>query len=281
MMREGSFRPTTMAAPRILAAIALWLGAAAATASPCPPHAMTPPSEVRLRGDTVLIVTHATAFHDARYSTKHGVDEAVRYAKSHRIPVVYLQDDESPELYFMEDCQPDYWVRSQDGEVRFDIPATHVIVAGGHLELCLATTLNDVLDRWSAQPPKRRRTMTFLMDAIYSNGRLVDESDPYFADLQRFMNIVTYGRPGGETWPKLNLLETLGVIGRLQREREYLRRVLPHWERATPASVRVKVQLNGTTKDVLRQGDSAMGPSLVFHFVDTAGELDPSPFAAH
>jgi hypothetical protein len=117
--------------------------------------------------------------------------------------------------------------------VRFDIPATHVIVAGGHLELCLATTMNDVLDRWSRQPPARR-TMTFVMDAIYSNGRLVDEGDPYFADLQRFMNVVTYGRPGGETWPKLTLLETMGVIGRLNREREYVRRILPHWERAMP-----------------------------------------------
>ena len=33
------------------------------------------------------------------------------------------------------------------------------------------------------------------------------------------------GRPGGETWPKLTLLETMGVIGRLQREREYVRRI--------------------------------------------------------
>ena len=138
-----------MAALRWLVALVLAAASGAAAASVCPPHAFTPPSDVRLSGDTVLIVTHATAFHDARYATKHGVDAAVRFAKAHRIPVVYLQDEESPELYFVDDCRPDYWVRSRDGEIAFDIPATHVLVAGGHLELCLSRTLHDVLERWA------------------------------------------------------------------------------------------------------------------------------------
>jgi len=252
----------------------------AASAAGCPPHAFTPPSQVRLNGDSVLIVTHATAFHDARYVTKPGIDAAVRFAKSHRIPVVYLQDDESPELYFIEDCRPDYWVRSQDGEIPFDVPATHVFVAGGHLELCLSRTLHDVLERWSREP-QRNRSMVFLMDAIYSNGKLVEPEDPYYDDLQRFMGIVTYGRPGGETWPKLSLLETMGVIGRLQREREYLRRVLPHWERTLAENVRVKLHLNGATKEVLRPGTGARPPTVLFQFVDSAGALEASPFAAH
>lgn len=268
-----------MTALRFAAALVVALASFDTLASACSQQPLTAPADVRLRGDTVLIVTHATAFHDARYATKPGVDEAVRFAKAHRIPIVYLQDDESPELYFAEDCAPDYRVRAPDGEVRFDIPATHVLVAGGHLELCLATTMNDVLDRWSRQPAKRR-TMTLLMDGIYSNGKLVDERDPYFADLQRFMNVVTYGRPGGETWPKLTLLETMGVIGRLQREREYVRRILPHWERATGEGVRVKVKLAGTEKEILRKGDGA-APSLVFQLVDTASALDPSPFNDH
>jgi len=281
-MREFRYYPVLpvpVTALRFAAALVVALASLDALAAACPPQPLTAPSDVRLRGDTVLIVTHATAFHDARFATKPGVDQAVRYARSHRIPIVYLQDDESPELYLAEDCAPDYRVRAPDGEVRFDIPATHVLVAGGHLELCLATTMNDVLDRWSRQPPKRR-TMTLLMDAIYSNGKLVDERDPYFADLQRFMNVVTYGRPGGETWPKLTLLETMGVIGRLQREREYVRRILPHWERATGENVRVKVKLLGTEKEVLRKGDGAT-PSLVFQLVDTASALDPSPFHDH
>ncbi len=269
-----------MAALRLVFALALAAASGAAAASACPPHAFTAPSDVRLSGDTVLIVTHATAFHDARYATKHGVDAAVRFAKAHRIPVVYLQDDESPELYFADDCRPDYWVRSRDGEVAFDIPATQVLVAGGHLELCLSKTLHDVLERWAAQPP-RNRALVYLMDAIYSNGRFVEQDDPYYAELQRFMGIVTYGRPGGETWPKLSLLETMGVIGRLQREQEYLRRILPHWERTMPENVRVKVHLNGTKKEVLRAGTGARPPTLLFQFMDSAEQLEQSPFAAH
>jgi len=269
-----------MAALRFIVAIAIAAVSGAAFASACPPHAFTPPSEVRLSGDSVLIVTHATAFHDARYATKHGVDAAVRFAKAHRIPVVYLQDDESPELYLMEDCLPDYWVRSQDGEVLFDIPATQVLVAGGHLELCLSRTLHDVLERWTKQPP-RNRALVYLMDAIYSNGKLVEPGDAYYDDLQRFMGVVTYGRPGGETWPKVSLLETMGVIGRLQREREYLRRILPHWERTMPENVRVKLHLNGSTKEVLRAGAGARPPTLLFQFMDSAAQLEESPFAAH
>lgn len=268
-----------MPIPRLAAVLAVALASSAANAASCPTQPWTAPSDVRLRGDTVLIVTHATAFHDARYATKPGVDQAVRYAKANGIPVVYLQDDGAPDQYFAADCFPDYRVYAPDGEIRFDVPATHVIVAGGHLELCLANTMNDVLDRWAKQPPKRRR-MTIVMDAVYSNGRLVDEGDPYYADLQRFMNIVTYGRPGGETWPKLTLLETMGVIGRLQRERDYLRRILPHWERSMPADVRVKLKLAGAEKEILRKGDGA-APSLVFHLVDTAGALEPSPFNDH
>jgi hypothetical protein len=268
-----------VSALRLAVLLVVALASLDAIASACPPQPFTAPSDVRLRGDTVLIVTHATAYHDARYATKPGVDEAVRYAKAHRIPVVYLQDDGAPDLDFAAECAPDYRVRAPDGEVRFDIPATHVIVVGGHLELCLATTMNDVLDRWSRQPPARR-TMTFVMDAIYSNGRLVDEGDPYFADLQRFMNIVTYGRPGGETWPKLTLLETMGVIGRAQREREYVRRILPHWERSMPADVRVKLKLAGTEKEILRKGGGG-APSLVFQLIDTASALERSPFNDH
>lgn len=258
-----------------LAALALAALAGAAFGAACPPHAFTPPGDVRLKGDTALIVTHATAFHDARYATKPGVDEAVRFAKAHAIPVVYLQDDESPQLYFMEDCRPDYWVRSQDGELGFDVPA-NVFVAGGHLELCLSTTVHEVILRRSRQP-QRHHTLTYLMDAIYSNGKWVEAADPWADDLARFMGIVTYGRPGGEAWPKLTLLETVGVIGRLNREREYLRRVLPHWERTFGDDVRIKLKVHGTTREVLREGRGDRAATVAFAFVESAGDLEESP----
>lgn len=237
----------------------------------CPPHEFTDPARVRLTADSVLIVTHATSAHDARFSTKRGVDEAVYFAKSRQIPVVYLQDDSPEQFYFMADCRPDYWVSSEGGEIRFDVPA-HVYVAGGHLELCLSSTVHDVLLAW-AKEPKRSLTLTYLMDAVYSNGKSVDESDPYYADFRRFMDVVTYGRPGGEHWPKLTLLETMGIIQKVEHELPYLINILPHYARTLPADYRVELALNDSVARVLRPGRGWNPPTLRFNFVDSAINL--------
>jgi hypothetical protein len=216
-----------------------------------------------------MIVTHATSSHDARFSTKRGVDEAVRFAKFHGIPVVYLQDDSPPQYYFMEDCQPDYWVYSEGGELGFEVAPSHVYVVGGHLEICLAVTLNEILYAWAKQPV-RTRTITFFMDGIYSNGKAVEESDPFYDDFRRFMGVVSYGRPGGEHWPKLNLLETMGVIVREDHELGYLKKVLPQYGRTMPKDYRVEIQLNDSVAKVLQPAPGWHPPTLRFHFVDSA-----------
>lgn len=243
----------------------------------CPASAFAKPSEVRLTGDAVMIVTHATSTHDARFSTKRGVDEAVRFAKANRIPVITLQDDSPEQFYFMEDCSPDYRVYSQGGEIDFDVPVSQLYIVGGHLEMCLSATLHDVLYQWAKKYPPRNLTVTYFMDAIYSNGRLVDSGDPFYPDFQRFMGIVTYGRPGGEHWPKLSLLETMGVIRREDHELEYIRQILPRWDRTFPDHWRVEVQLNDSVKKVLRKAPGWNPPTLLFRFVDSALDYSPRP----
>lgn len=252
-------------------ALLLLLAALPAWAS-CPPHEFTAPADVKPNGDAVLIVTHATSFHDARFSTKRGVDEAVRYAKGRRIPVIYLQDDSPLEYYFMGDCNPDYWVFSQGGELKFDVTASHVYIVGGHLEMCLSATLHDLIYQWSKQAP-RNRQITYFMDAIYSNGKLVDPGDAFYADFQRFMGVVTYGRPGGEHWPKLTLLETMGVIIREEHELDYLKQTLPRWDRTFPENYRIELQLNDSVKKVLRTADGWQPPTVLFRFLDSALSL--------
>ncbi len=252
--------------------LALLPGLAWAT---CPPRPFTDPAAVRLGGDAVMIVTHATSTHDARFATKRGVDEAVRFARSRGIPVVYLQDDTPAQFYFMEDCAPDYQVFSAGGEVGFEVPVSHVYVVGGHLELCLAQTLSDVLLAWSKQAP-RNLTLTFFMDAIYSNGKAVEESDVYYPDFRKFMSVVTYGRPGGEHWPKLSLLETMGVIQREEHELEYLKKVLPPYARTLPADYRVELTMNDSVVKVLRPSPGGWHPpTLRFRFFDSALDLEP------
>ncbi len=238
----------------------------------CRNHGVTPPAQVRIADDSVMIVVHQSSTYDARFATKRGVDEAVRFAKSRKIPVIYLQDDTPDEFYFMEDCHPDHWVFSQGGEISFELTASHVYIVGGHLELCMSAALHDIIFQWSKRAP-RNFTVTYLMDAIYSNGKMIEPGDPFFADFERFMGIVTYGRPGGEHWPKLSLLETMGIILREDHELEYIKKILPRWDRTFPRNYRIAVQMNDSVKKVLRTAPGWNPPTVLFRFVDSALNL--------
>lgn len=253
-------------------ALALCLLSGAALAA-CPPPVFTKPRDISLTTDSVLIVTHASAQFDPRFSSKRGLNEATTYARHKKIPIIYLHDDGPQQDYFMDECDPKYWVQSEEGELPFDVTPSHVYVAGGHLEKCLSTTVHDILYSWAKQP-KRDLTLTYLMDAIYSNGKLVEPSDPFFRDFEVFMRAATYGRPGGERWPKLNLLETMGVINKEEHELEYLKKALPHYARTMPPGYRVELQLNDSVVKVLQPGPGWHPPTLKFHFVDSALKLD-------
>jgi len=230
-----------------------------------------------------MIVTHPTAKYDARLASKRGVEEAVRFARTKRIPLIFLADKGAAagEHYLIDDCSPDYWVYSEDGEVRFDVRATHLYVVGGHLEVCLLNTLLDVLQKWARQP-QQDRAVTYFMDGVYSNGSDIGESDPYRKDYVSFMSIVTYGKPSGEQWLKLTLLETMGLIVNQRRQYEYLQRTLPFYEKIFPGDYRVEVRLNESAAKVLQRGRGARPPVLRFNFIDSAFAMAPQaqPIAA-
>ncbi len=243
----------------------------------CLGQAVTPPEKVKFAGDSVMIVVHQSSAYDARFSTKRGIDEAIRFAKGRHIPVIYLQDDTPDEFYFMADCNPDFRVFSGGGEISFEVTANHVYIVGGHLELCMSAALHDIIYQWSRRAPQHF-TVTYLMDAIYSNGKLIDPSDTFYKDFERFLGIVSYGRPGGEHWPKLSLLETMGIIRREEDQLEYIRQVLPRWDTTFPVQYQVEAQLNNSVKKVLRPAKGWAPPTVLFHFVDSALLLsDPLP----
>ena len=99
----------------------LWFYSCLSWAAACPPHKLTDPAQVKLQGDSVMIVVHASSTFDSRFATKRGTDEAIRFARDRKIPLVYLQDDSPEQYYFLDDCAPDYWVFSEDGEIKFDV----------------------------------------------------------------------------------------------------------------------------------------------------------------
>jgi hypothetical protein len=251
-------------------AFALCSGLAHAT---CPTRPLGDPYEVSLNTDSVLIVTHASAKYDPRFSSKYGVDLATSFARKNGIPMVYLQDDYGEQDYFTEECAPEYWVFSANGELGFQVQPSHVYVAGGHLEQCLFSTVHDVVYSWSEQP-ERDLTLTFLMDAIYSNGDLIRDTDDFYAAFNSFLRVLTHGRTEDDPWPKVTLLETMGLISQQQRALEYLRRVLPDFENTLPADYRVELLLNDTEASVLQDAPAWNSPTLRFRFVDSARKLD-------
>jgi hypothetical protein len=238
----------------------------------CPAPKLTPPESVKINSSSVLIITHATAYYDLRYSIKHGVDSAVKWAKEKNIPVVYLVDDSPIQLYEMEDCQPDYWVRSLDGEVPFKVKALNIYLAGGHLELCLNRTTNELLFEQIRDEPLKA-TYTYLMDAIYSNGKSVGESDPYYSDVQQFIGVVSYGRPGGEAAPRFSLLEMIGAIKKIGHQYDYLKNILPRWDRSTPGEYEVNLTIKDLHSQTLRGTKGFGSPKVEFIFVESADYL--------
>jgi hypothetical protein len=234
----------------------------------CPEPIFSNPHQVKIQGKEVLVVTHASNVFDPRHVSKYGVDAAVKHAKERKVPVVYLVDESPIKTYFVEDCAPDYWVKSSDGEIDFLVDVEHIYLAGGHAELCLSRSIHDLLLQ-AVRRGKRDLTVTYVMDAIYSNGKTIKESDPFYNDFITFMGVVTYGRPGGERWPKLSLLETTGIIKRLEWDYLYLEELLPRWDRTFSDDYRVELQMSDSAVKVLRPG-TGKGPLLRFHFLESA-----------
>lgn len=216
----------------------------------------------------VVLVTHPSKSFDPRLSSKRGTDELMRVAKVKDWTSFYLKDDDKIGQYFVDDCEPTAWVFSQDGELSFELSARDVYVAGGHLELCLSRSLHDLILQWAKAQPQSHR-ITFVMDGVYSNGKYFEEGKPGWDDLQKFFAVTNYRRPGGEAWPKLNLLESMGVIKSPTEQLEYPQTVLPRWDRTFDENWRVELIDDDDVVTVLQKGKGFSAPVMQFKFVDT------------
>lgn len=235
----------------------------------CPRPPFTPPSQVVLNSDAVMLVTHASATYDTRMSGKLGVDRAIRAARQKGIPAVYLEDRTPETQYYTAECSPDYRVFSRDGEVPFEVKASRVFVVGGHLEHCLARTVKEVIASLARQPV-RDRNLTFLMDGIYSTGELIDESDPFYQGFRQFKRAIAHRRTDADPAPKFSLLETLGLIDQEETEVEFLRRAQPNSGEVLTSAYDVLLSLNGTLSQKIRGEPELAAAKIRFNFVDSA-----------
>lgn len=250
-----------------------------AMSASCGVPKFTPSENVKLTGDKVMIVTHPSTQWDGQFSSKFGMDAAVKFAKKQKIPVIYLEDSNSynADSYFFADCKPDYWVASGGGEFSFGVPVSHVYTVGGHWEMCQAGTMSDLMHIWAAHEP-RDLTITQVMDGLYTAGEHFRSSDSYYARYKAFMDVVTYGHPDDWPFPKLNLLESMGIIQNIDAQIEFLTRELPPYHLLS-SIFQVEMYLNGKLVRILQKSKDKKFPTLKIEFVDSlyvSGEPIPS-----
>ncbi len=242
-----------------------------AIAAPCPAPVFTRPELVQTSSREVLIVTHPSTLWDGRFSSKAGMDAAVQFAKARQMPVIYLQDsqtDITTSTYFFSDCSPTHWVSSEGGEFSFDVHAPHVYSVGGHWELCQFSSMNDLMTSWKKNLDGQNLTLTQVMDGLYTAGLKFKNTDSYFVDFARFMEIVFYGNPRDQWYiRKLNLLESMGIINVPAKQAEFLKRGLPDFSQFR--SYQVELHMNGRMVEVLQRGTTASAPRLKFEFLNS------------
>ncbi|MCB9091552.1 MAG: hypothetical protein H6621_09045 [Halobacteriovoraceae bacterium] len=242
--------------------------------APCPQVSFTEPQDVKYSSDKLLIVTHPSTLWDGRYSSKMGMDEAVKFAKSNQMTVIYLQGQDERDTYFFSDCNPDFWVSSGGGEFSFDITANHVYAVGGHWELCERNTQEDVMKSWSERGEKVNLTYTHILDGLYAYGGMTKYADPYREDLEDFLNIVSYRNPR-DRWfiEKLSMLELMGIIKDKDLQIEHLKRNLPPYQSfGFFQDYKVVMVYNNEELEVLQQGASETSPVLTLEYVNTVYE---------
>lgn len=163
--------------------IAVLIPVLSAQASPCHPHFWANNSLVFNKHKT-LLVTHASSFWDTNRVSKNGINQTIHWGHKNGFEVAYLQDQNSSpdESYYYEDCNPDYYIKSSDGEFSARIPSRTIVSIGGYWEACHANSVEKIFEELAASPNKNRN-LIFVTDAIYLS-RL-----PFFVDDNGFRSI--------------------------------------------------------------------------------------------
>lgn len=257
---------------RMFVASVIVLMTSSAFAAPCPKPTFTSGEKISTSASAVMLVTHPSTLWDGRFSSKAGMDAAVKFAKEKSLPVVYLHGESDNDTYFFSDCNPTYWYRSMGGEFDFPIHSAHIYSVGGHWELCQANSMRDVMSHW-VPPAGVNITLTQVLDGLYAYGAYVEKADPYFSEFERFMEIIYYGNPRNDWYSrKLSMLELMGVIKNENLQIEYLKRNLPPFH-ARFKSYRVELVYNGKVVEVLNEGS----PTLRYEFVNSLYTGGPFP----
>lgn len=221
----------------------------------CPAPQFTDSFHVELNSDTLVLATHASTYWDGMKNAKQGVDETVAFAKSHQIPVVYLQDDS--EGYYWGDCNPTYTVRSAAGEFYFHVPARHVYTIGGHWDACELTSIEDLTRQWKQARLNENLTITYVMNGLYMYGADVTDKDTYYNRWNK--ELIQLDQKNPEHFnTKMNLVQMIEIINRFEKrgshalKTEFFKEQLPPSVLSFSENYQIELWYEGERIEIIR-----------------------------
>lgn len=221
----------------------------------CPLPSFTPPNEVKIESDILLLVTHVSTQWDSQMSAKAGANEVVAYAKDNEIPFIYLQNFKDPHTYYYTECNPTYYVESYGGEFQFSFPSKHVLSIGGFYERCKRNTLEHAMAVWEKGKTEEDLRITEIEEGIYMAGDYVRNDDPYREAYLKFKS--------EKGLSVINLFDFMSVVNDSKMEKEYVKRLLSQFK--MPPKHRVVVEVDGKESFVLKEKTGA--PTLTFNYI--------------
>ncbi|MCM0605444.1 MAG: hypothetical protein KA715_05090 [Xanthomonadaceae bacterium] len=184
----------------------------------CPIPTFTPHNEVKILGNEVLIVTHPTHVYDGRRVAKPGIDKAIAWAQSKKIPTIYLWEPDpvfNPG-YYPEVCTADYTIASRDGEHTLTDLPNHIISVGGRYDRseetgCMVRTHRDIFTAWSKKTNEDLK-LTIIADATYLLGIMHPDDLAFDIWRDEFRKIIEIKGEKYEMNRVLSLTEMLEIL---------------------------------------------------------------------
>lgn len=222
----------------------------------CRPR-FTPDGEVTLTKDNLLIVTHATTEFDEQERAKEKTNSTIEQFIKKGFDVVYLQGKTSPDKYYYSSCIPNYYVLSYGGEFFFVFTATKITTIGGHWQACQLITTRKIISNIQSIPNKKYFTITQVMGAIYTYGKIsVYRDDPYYDKVMtKISNLGTN---------KITLEDIIDQISTIDLKLEFIERMVDHFE--IPSDFYVEIKLKDKKK-IIYQAPETYSKFLQLEFI--------------
>lgn len=219
----------------------------------CQPR-ITSSENIRITKNRVMLVTHASDIYDTFRVSSLGINKSIQWAKKKSFQVLYLQDGNKTRQnsYFYDDCEPDFFVNTETGELDIKYNAQYLVSAGGFWEACLSATIESIFRGWAAEA-QINRNLVFVTDAIYT------------------YNSAFLGMGGRLLRAQIVTLKTaLNTLKTVQERNSLIRSHLQKFHAISQLrAYRVVYSINGSKEEVLYDSNIRNAPVLKIKFLSS------------